>query len=84
MSPEEAVETRAIGPDGAKFQRDGLELESLERELPKMEQAQNRARSGHRLKEQGDLPISVRSWPTCWRQLDELEERWLELSELAP
>ena len=74
--------SKAVGPRRRSF-KESRELESLERELPQMEQRKadlEQAISAG----QGDLTSLSHDLASLLEALESGEERWLELSELAP
>ena len=74
--------SKAVGPRRRSF-KESRELESLERELPLMEQRKadlEQAISAG----QGDLTSLSHDLASLLEALESGEERWLELSELAP
>ena len=74
--------SKAVGPRRRSF-KESRELESLERELPQMEQRKadlEQAISTGR----GDLTSLSHDLASLLEALESGEERWLELSELAP
>jgi len=70
------------GPRRRSF-KESKELESLERELPKMEQRKTELEQAI-ASGAGDLTNLSQELANLLETLDSSEERWLELSELAP
>ena len=70
------------GPRRRSF-KESKELESLERELPKMEQRKTELEQAI-ASGAGDLTSLSQELANLMETLDSSEERWLELSELAP
>ena len=70
------------GPRRRSF-KESKELESLERELPQMEQRKTELAQAI-ASGTGDLTSLSQELATLLETLNNSEERWLELSELAP
>ena len=74
--------SKAVGPRRRSF-KESRELESLERELPQMEQRKADLELAISAG-QGDLTSLSNDLASLLEALESGEERWLELSELAP
>jgi ATP-binding cassette subfamily F protein uup len=71
------------GPRRRSF-KESRELEALDRELPELEQRKAALESALSTAGSDDLTRLSEELAAVHQQLEQTEERWLELSELAP